>query len=127
MEQQLSTVVQDKEAMEAMEAMEIVKLQDVQQEHVVLEPVFVEQQLNIVVQDKEAMEPMEAMEIVKLQDVQLGHVVVLSDCKWKIERLYLENFLSFNIIVVVQQLYIVEMEVSVLEEEEEELVKVIAI
>jgi hypothetical protein len=72
------------------------------------------------------MEPMEAMEIVKLQDVQLGHVVVLSDCKWKIERLYLENFLSFNIIVVVQQLYIVEMEVSVLEEEEE-LVKVIAI
>jgi hypothetical protein len=68
---------------------------------------------------------MEAMEIVELQDVQLGHVVVLSDCKWKIERLYLENFLSFNIIVVVHQLYIVEMEVSVLEEEEE-LVKVIA-
>ncbi len=51
MEQQLSTVVQDKEAMEAMEAMEIVKLQDVQQEHVVLEPVFAEQQLNIVVLD----------------------------------------------------------------------------
>ncbi len=48
MEQQLSTVVQDKEAMEAME---IVKLQDVQQEHVVLEPVFAEQQLNIVVLD----------------------------------------------------------------------------